>query len=79
MLSLEFSRIGESSVVLWSMNSRLQGAGQDGGRVGSSPHPAPPTYLDYFQTIPKTYEFDLTFKERTAGMVWRKGFLLLTR
>ena len=55
------------------------GGGQDGGRLGASIHPTPPTYLDYCQIILKTYEFDLRFKERTAGMLQREGFSLLTR
>ena len=42
-------------------------AGQDGGGVGSPSHPSPPTYLDDFQIILKTYEFDLRFKETPAG------------
>ena len=47
---------------------------------GSSPHPVPPpTYLDNFQAILNTYEFDLRFKERTAEILQREGFLLLTR
>ena len=41
--------------------------------------PVPQTYLDNFQTILKTYEFVLSFKERTAGTLQREGFSLLTR
>ena len=48
--------------------------GQDGGGVGSSPHLAPPTYLDYFQIILKTYKLDLRFEERTAGTLQRRVF-----
>ena len=54
-------------------------AGQSGGGVGSPTHLSPPTYLDNFQTILNTYEFDLRFKERTAGTLQREGFSLLTR
>ena len=54
------------------------GVGQAEGGVGASPHPAPPTYLDNFQTILKTYESHLTFKDRTARG-YREGFSLLTR
>ena len=43
--------------------------GQNGGRVGSPSQLSPPTYLDKFQIILKTYEFGLRFKERTAGML----------
>ena len=53
--------------------------GQDGRGVGSSTHLAPPTYLDDFQNILNTYEFDLRFKERAAGMLEREKFSLLTR
>ena len=48
-----------------------QGAGKDGGGVGSSSHLVPPAYLDNFQIILKTFEFNLRFKERTAGMLQR--------
>ena len=52
--------------------------GQDGRGVGSSSHLSPPTYVDNFQSILKTYEFDLRFKERTAGTLQREEFVLLT-
>ena len=44
-------------------------AGQDDGGVGSPSHLSPPTYLDNFQIILKTYKFGMRFKERTAGML----------
>ena len=53
-------------------------AGQDGGRVGSRSHLSPPTDLDNFQIILNTYEFGLGFKEKTAGMLRRKEFVLQT-
>ena len=49
-------------------NQKSGEVGQDGGGVGSSSHLSPPTYLDNFQIILKTYKFGLRFKERTAGM-----------
>ena len=55
-------------------NNPTGGLGQDGRGVWSSPHLAPPTYLDYFQTILNTYEFDLRFREKTAGTLQREGF-----
>ena len=60
-------------------SSNLGGEGQDGGGVESPSHLSPTTYLDNLQIILKTYEFDLRFKERTAGPLQREGFLLLTR
>ena len=45
----------------------------------SSTHLAPQTYLASFQNILKTYKFELRFKERTAGMLQREEFVLLTR
>ena len=51
--------------------------GQDGRRVGSPSHLSPPTYLDNFQIILKTYEFSQRFKERTAGMPQWEEFALL--
>ena len=54
-------------------------AGQDSGAVGSPSHLAPPTYLDNFKIILKTYELCLRFKERTAGTLQREEFGLLTR
>ena len=44
----------------------LEEAGKDGGGVGSPSHLSPPTYLDNFQIILKTYESGLKFKEGTA-------------
>ena len=38
-------------------------ARQDGRGVGSPSHLSPPTYLDNFQIILKTYEFNLRFQE----------------
>ena len=53
--------------------------GQEGGRVGSPNHLFPPNYLDNIQIILKIYEFSLRFKERTAGMLQREEFMLLSR
>ena len=55
------------------------GVGEEGEEVGSPSHLAPPTYLDDFQTFLKTYEFNLRFKERTAGTLQGEEFSLLTR
>ena len=55
-----------------------QGAGQDGGGVGSPSHQSPPTYLDNIQINLKNYEFKLRLKERTAGTLHRKELALLT-
>ena len=57
----------------------LEGRGQDGRRVGSLSHLSPPNYLDNFQIILKTYKLGLRFKERTAGMLQREEFSLLSR
>ena len=46
---------------------------------GSSNHLVPTTYLDNFQSILKTYEFNLRFNERTAGTLQREVFSLLAR
>ena len=37
------------------------------------------TYLDNFQNILNTYEFNLRCKERIAGMLQREKYSLLTR
>ena len=47
-------------------------AGQDGGRVGSPSHLSPPTYLDNFQIILKTYEFGLRFRENSWNATVRR-------
>ena len=39
---------------------------------GSSIHLVAQTYLDSFQNILNTYEFNLRCKERTAGMLQRE-------
>ena len=41
--------------------------------------PGPTKNLDSFQILLNTYEFHLRFKEKTAGMLQREGFSLLTR
>ena len=41
---------------------------------GSSTHLAPQIYLHNSQNILNTYEFDLEFKDRTAGMLQREIF-----
>lgn len=72
---------------IWYLNSWilylnwkwLEREGQNGRRVGSSTHVVPQTYLDNLQNILNTYEFDLRFKKRTAGMLQREKFLLLTK
>ena len=77
---IPFSQTGRLRLNIFAKNvSEQAGAGQDGGRVGSPSHLFPPTYLDTFQIILKTYEFGLIFKERTAGMLQREEFVLLTR
>ena len=54
------------------------GPGQHGGRVGSPSHLSPPTYLDNFQIVQETHEFNLRFKKRPAGTLQREEFALLT-
>ena len=56
----------------------IENKGQDGRRVGVLNSLLPQIYLDNFQIILNTYEFDLRFKERTAGMLQREEFPLLT-
>ena len=61
------------------LNAKSEGAGQYGGGVGPPSHLSPPTYLDNFQVILNTCEFDVSSKERTAGTLQREEFALLTR
>ena len=56
----------------------LLGARQDEGGVQSPSNLSPQTYLGNFQIILKTYKFDLRFKERTAGMLQKEEFSVLT-
>ena len=48
------------------------GVGQDDRGVGSPSHLSPPTYLDNFQIILKTYEFSLRFKENSWNATVRR-------
>ena len=72
-----WEKLKETTSVL-SSNS-LEEAGQDSRRVGSPSHLSPPTYLDNFQIILKTYEFGLRFKERTEGRKRNEDVALLVR
>ena len=68
----------DRTVVYLFIKALEERAGQDGGGVGSPSHLSPQTYLDKFQNILNTYEFDMRFKVRTAGTLQREEFVLPT-